>query len=124
MANPRRLTIELAETDAPALRGSDGTDELRRELMPLGGVEVSGSDRPHRRSIDPATLGQIVVTLSGVVGGLVPVVETVRQWVQKRAAARTVRLEIDGDVIEVSGLDSEAQQELVDRWLERHETPA
>jgi hypothetical protein len=27
-------------------------------------------------------------------------------------------------VLEVSGLDSEAQQELVDRWLERHQAPA
>jgi len=124
MANATSLIIQVEESEGPARRGADGADELRRELTQLDGVEVEGSDRPASRAIDVATAGQIVVSLAGVVGGLVPVVETVRRWLQSRAASRKVRLEIDGDVLEVSGLDNEAQRELIDRWLARHEARA
>jgi hypothetical protein len=122
MDQPMTVTIHV-ESDEPARRGSAPTGELRQELARLDGVQV-GTGRPQSRAIDVATLGQIVVTLSGVAGGLVPVVETVRRWLRARAASRKVRLEIDGDVLEVSGLESDAQQALIDRWLERHQTPA
>jgi hypothetical protein len=123
MDHPTSVIIEVEET-GPARRGADATEELRQELARLGTAQVSAPGRPQSRAIDVATLGQIVVTVSGVAGGLLPVVETVRRWLQARAASRRVRLEIDGDVLEVSGLDSDAQQELVDRWLERHQAPA
>jgi hypothetical protein len=31
-----------------------------------------------------------------------------------------VRIELDGDVLEVSGVSSEERQRLVDAWIERH----
>lgn len=122
MNQPTTVTIHV-ESDEPARRGTVPTDELRQQLARLDDVQV-GARRPQSRAIDVGTLAQIVVTLSGVAGGLVPVVETVRSWLQARAASRKVRLEIDGDVLEVSGLESDAQQALIDRWLERHQRPA
>lgn len=119
MDQPMTVTVRLGPTDAPARRGPDPTEDLRRELAQLGEVQNS-TGAPHTRSIDVGTLAEIVVTVSGVVGGLGAVVETVRGFIAKREPSRTARLEIDGDVLVVTGLDADEQQALIDRWLERH----
>lgn len=123
MADATRVVITVEEPEGPARRGSDGTDELRRALEKLGGA-ATAPDRPQTRMIDPAAIGQIVVTLSGVAGGLGAVVETVRTWLQSRATQRTVRMEVDGDVLEMTGLDDAAQQALIEGFLARHPKPA
>ena len=120
MDEPMTVTVRLGPTNAPARRGPDPTEELRRELAQLGGARIGSSGAPHTRSIDVGTLAEIVVTLSGVAGGLGAVVETVRGFLNSRAPSRTARLEIDGDVLVATGLDSDEQQALIDRWLERH----
>ena len=58
------------------------------------------------------TLGAAPATLRAVVG-------TVKAWLA-RSAARSVKLELDGDVIEVSGVSSADQQRLIELWIERH----
>jgi hypothetical protein len=122
MADATRVVIQVQEPRGPVRRGASGTDELRRELEKLSS-EPTRQTRPQTRMIDPVALGQIVVTLSGVAGGLGAVVETVRTWLQSRPAQRTVRLEIDGDVLEMTGLDDAAQKALIEAWMERHRTP-
>ena len=124
MDQPMTVMVRLGPTDAPARRGPDPTNELRQELAHLGEARIGASPGAQRtRSIDVATLAEIVVTLSGVAGGLGAVVETVRGFLKRRSPSRTARLEIDGDVLEVTGLDADEQQTLIDRWLERHEAP-
>ena len=124
MNQPMTVTVRLGPTDAPARRGLDPTEDLRGELAQLGEVRIGEtSAAPHTRSIDVGTLAEIVVTLSGVAGGLGAVVETVRGFLAKGSPSRSARLEIDGDVLEVSGLDADEQRALIDRWLERHEAP-
>jgi hypothetical protein len=125
MDHPMTVTVRLSPTDEPARRGPDPTEDLRRELASLGEARIGASSGPpHMRSIDLATLAEIVVTLSGVAGGLGAVVEAVRGFLKTRAPARTARLEIDGDVLVATGLDSDEQQALIHRWLERHEAPS
>jgi hypothetical protein len=125
MDQPITVTVRLDPTAGPARRGPDPTEDLRRELAPLGEARIgAASGAPQTRAIDVVTLGQIVVTLSGVAGGLGAVVETVRGFLRTRAPSRTARLEIDGDVLVATGLDSDEQQALIDRWLERHGAPA
>ena len=124
MDQPMTVTVRLGPTDEPARRGPAPTEDLRRELAQLGEARIGASGAPHTRSIDVGTLAEIVVTLSGVAGGLGAVVETVRGFLKKSAPSRTARLEIDGDVLEVTGLDADEQQALMDRWLERHEALA
>ena len=124
MDHPTTVLVRLEPTDEPVRRGASPTEDLRRELERLGEVRAGAAGAPQTRAIDFATLGQIVVTVSGVAGGLVPVVEAVRGWLRARAESRTARLEIDGDVLVVTGLDSDEQQTLIDRWLERHEAKA
>jgi hypothetical protein len=124
MDQPIKVTVRLGSRDEPARRGADPTEELRRELAQLGEARIGAPAAPQKRTIDVGSLAQIVVTLSGVAGGLAGVVETVRSFLRTRAPSRSARLEIDGDVIEVTGLDREEQQVLIDRWLERHEAAA
>ena len=124
MDHPMTVTVRLGSSGEPARRGADPIEELRRELAQLGEARIGAPAAQQKRTIDVGSLAQIVVTVSGVAGGLAGVVETVRSFLRTRAPSRSARLEIDGDVIEVTGLDREEQQALIDRWLERHEARA
>jgi hypothetical protein len=109
--------------------GADASDEevdrltgrLREELLELDVDDVrraaAGEAPEGARGIDPEVLGHLLVTLAPAT--LRAVVGTVRAWLA-RSAARSVRLELDGDVIEVTGVSSADQQRLVDLWIERH----
>jgi hypothetical protein len=56
-------------------------------------------------------------------GGLTALLASVRDWLGRgHAAPRTVRLEIAGDVIELTGAAEAEQDELVDLFIARHET--
>jgi len=99
------------------------TGRLREELLDLEVDDVrraAAGDAPAgARGIDPEALGHLLVTLATAPATLRAVVGTVRAWLA-RSAARSVRLELDGDVIEVTGVSSADQQRLIDAWLERH----
>ena len=56
MDQPTTVTVRLAPIDAPARRGPDPTEDLRRELAQLGEVRIGASAAPHTRSIDVGTL--------------------------------------------------------------------
>ena len=97
---------------------------LRQELLTLDVRAVE----PYREGEAPAgTRGPGLAAVAGVlavstapglqmVGALVSVV---RAWLG-RSGVRTVKLEIDGDVLEVTGASSEMQQKLVDAWVKKH----
>jgi hypothetical protein len=98
--------------------------QLRRELLDLDveAVELAraGEPPPGTRAVELAALGALVVTVaqSPLLG---PVVAAVRSWLAG-AQQRSIKLELDGDVLELSGLSSKEQQRLVDEWLRRHES--
>lgn len=94
MDQPMTVTVRLGPTDAPARRGPDPTEEWRRQLAQLGEARIGASGAPHTRSIGVATLAEIVVTLTGVAGGLGDVVETVH-----RAQIRRERWQHQGAAI-------------------------
>jgi len=48
--------------------------------------------------------------------------ETVRGWLTRSGGRRTVRLEIGGDVLELTGTTSAVQERLVDEWIRAHAT--
>jgi hypothetical protein len=111
--------------------GDDASDEevdrltgrLRDELLELDVDEVrraaAGEAPEGARGIDPEALGHLLVTLATAPATLRAVVGTVRAWLA-RSAARSVKLELDGDVIEVTGVSNADQQRLIDVWIERH----
>lgn len=100
---------------------------LRRELAELDvesiGIERTGSAPPGSRAVDVLALGTLVVTvvrssglLRAVVGALQSSLAGPRQ--------RSVKLELDGDVLEVSGISSADQRRLIASWIARHADPA
>jgi hypothetical protein len=122
---PATLGIQVAVgPDADAEEVADATLQLRRELLDLDveAVELpaAGEPPPGTRAVELAALGALVVTIaqSPLLG---PVVAAVRSWLAG-SPQRSIKLELDGDTLELTGLSSKEQQRLVDEWLRRHES--
>jgi hypothetical protein len=117
------LGIQLAVgPDADAEEVAASTEQLRRELLDLEveAVEVptAGAPPPGAKGIELAALGTLAVTVaqSQLLTG---VVAAVRSWLAG-SPQRTIKLELDGDALELSGLSSREQRRLTDEWLRRH----
>ena len=120
----RNLTLQLeADADADADRVDQLTRQLMRELRQLDVEAVdlarAGPPPPGARAVDVAAIGTLVVTLLQSTGVLGTIVGTVQAWLSA-TGRRSVRLELDGDVLEVTGLSSKDQRRLIERWLDRH----
>ena len=122
--DPARIGISLTggqEADAEAV--AEATRQLRRELLELDvdSVDVPRSEDPPpgSRGADVAALGALVVTIaqSPLLGS---VVDTVQSWLD-RSRQGTIKLELGGDVLELTGVSSDEQRRLTDEWLRRHQ---
>jgi hypothetical protein len=120
---PATLAVQVAVgPDADAEEIAEATLQLRRELLDLDveAVELprAGEPPPGTRAVELAALGALVVTVakSPLLG---PVVAAIRSWIGG-GPERTIKLELDGDVLELSGLSSTEQRRLTDEWLRRH----
>jgi hypothetical protein len=120
---PATLGVQLAVgPDDDAEEVAEATLQLRRELLDLDveAVELpsGGEPPPGTRAVELAALGALVVTAakSQLLG---PVVAAIRSWLAG-APQRTVKLELDGDVLELTGVSSKEQRRLTDEWLRRH----
>ena len=67
--------------------------------------------------------GELVVGLVASPVVLASVIDAVRSWLG-RNRARSVKLTLDGDALEVSGVSSAEQDRLIDLWVSRHGTGA
>ena len=67
-----------------------------------------------------AVAGLLSVSLAPGLQALGSVVVVIREWIRRSASGRTVKLTIDGDVIELTGATGEVQQQLVDAFVRRH----
>jgi len=122
---PATLGIQVAVgPDADPEEVAEATLQLRRELLDLDveAVELprGGEPPPGTRAVELAALGALVVTV-GQSPLLGPVVAAVRSWLAGGQQQRSIKMELDGDTLELSGLSSKEQQRLVDEWLGRHE---
>jgi len=123
---PARLGVQLAVgRDDDTEEVAEATLQLRRELLDLDveAVEVprAGEPPPGTRAVELAALGALVVTLAES-QLLTPVVAAVRSWLAGQPQ-RSIKLELDGDVLELTGLSSTEQRRLADEWLRRHTSP-
>jgi hypothetical protein len=118
------LGVQLAvEPDDDAEEIADATVQLRRDLLDVEAVEVPPAGEPpsRARAVELAALGALAVTVakSQLLGA---VVAAVRSWLAGQPQ-RSIKPERDGDVLELTGLSSKAQQRLADGWLRRHTGP-
>ena len=121
----RQISLSLAEQGADDERLDALTGYLREDLLQLDIDDVqrvaAGEAPPGSRAIDVAALGALVVTLGSTATGLKDVVATVRGWLSRGGGVRrTVKIEIDGDVLELSEVSAAEQDRLVSLFVDRH----
>jgi hypothetical protein len=108
------------EADAEEIAGA--TAQLRLELLDLDveSVEpVRGSAAPPgAKAGELVTLGTLAVTVAQS-RLIVSIVTVVRAWLTG-SRQRSIKLELGGDVLELTGVSSTEQQRLTDEWLRRH----
>jgi hypothetical protein len=123
---PATVGVQLGPgPDDDAEQLAEATLQLRRELLDLDveAVEVpsAGEPPPGTRAVELAALGALVVTVAQS-NLLAPIVAAVRSWLAGQQQ-RSIKLELDGDVLELTGLSSKDQQRLAEEWLRRHASP-
>jgi hypothetical protein len=128
MVQPTCLAIEV---DAGAGAGAGELDQLTMQLwrelseLDLDSVERvrQGAAPAGARAADVLALGTLLVAMAKPLAALPAVVGVIRTWLAGRGE-RSVKLEIDGDVLEVTGLTSDDQRRLISSWIDRHSAPA
>jgi hypothetical protein len=120
------LRLQLSEEGADAERLDVLTHSLRHELLQLDVEDVTaqraGAPPPGARGgLDAAQVGGLLVALGNDVQGLSAVIAAIRAWLARhRGAHRRVRLEIAGDVLELSSATMADQDRLIGLFVDRH----
>jgi hypothetical protein len=120
----RSVRVQVAEEGADDERLDEVTGYLREELKQLdvGGVSpVRVGEAPDgTRALDVIAVGGLLVSVANS-QALRSVVSAVRRWLSRgQGTPRSVRMEIDGDVLELSGASEGDQERLVEMFLTRH----
>ena len=123
---PAALSVQVAVgPDGDAEEVAQATLQLRRELRDLDvdAVEVPGAGEPPpgSRAADVAAVGALVVNLADS-QLLATVVTAVRSWLAG-SPRRSIKLQLGGDALELTGVSSSEQRRLTDEWLARHAPP-
>lgn len=119
------VLVSFSESGADDPRLDSLTRQMREELRQLDVADVqappSETLAPEgARGIEVAAVGQLLVTILGT-QGLTGILNAVRAWLDRgHDAPRSVRVELGGDVLELSGASREEQDRLVAMFLSRH----
>ena len=119
-----QILLGVAEAESDDRDKEQLALQLRRELLDLDveSVEPLTAEAPDgARSGLGVVAGTLVATLSS--GPVSAVVVAVIGWLRRSPADRNVRIEIDGDVIEVHNVDLESQTKMIEAFLSRHADP-
>jgi len=118
------LDIEDEQSDLAALERA--VLDFRDELLQLDVDQVEqgqGAEAPPgTRAGTIAAIGSLIVTLQPTVEGIGALVGMIRTWLARGGGGRKVRIELDGDVLELSGTTAEVQEQLAAAWIQRHST--
>lgn len=77
--------------------------------------------KPGSKAADASNLGQLVITAVPTTSLLGLVIKMVIDRL-RRPEVRSIRLEIDGDSLDVTNLSQESQDKLIQHWIRRHAT--
>jgi hypothetical protein len=122
---PSEMAIKVVEDGADAERIDTLAGFLRQELLQLDVEDVTlapgGDVPPGSRAFDAAAAGALLVSLGGSAAGIKDVVAVIRAWLARGGGVRrSVRIEIAGDVLELSEVSKPEQSRLVDLFVNRH----
>jgi hypothetical protein len=120
---PATLGIQVdLGPDADAEEVAEATLQLRRELLDLDvdSVELPAGDQPPpgTRGVELAALGALLISVTQS-ELLAPVLAAIRSWLGG-SPQRSIKLELEGDTLELTGISATEQRRLVDEWLQRH----
>lgn len=126
MVTDRGLRLQISEEGADDVRLDQLTGYLRQEILQLDVENVTapraGEAPPGTRAGDVSAAGALMVALGQSTEGLRSVVSVVMDWLRRGGGAgRTVRLEIDGDVLQLSRASKVEQERLIELFVTRHE---
>jgi hypothetical protein len=121
------LRLEVLEEGADAERLAMLAGYLRSELLRLDVDDVAvlpGGEAPSgARVVGVAAVGALLIALGQSAQGLASVVSAITDWLRRGSASgRKVRLEIDGDVLELSRGSEAEQARLVELFIKTHST--
>jgi len=119
------LRLQISEEDADAERLATLTGYLRAELLQLDVEDVvaprAGDVPLGARAVDVAAVGALLVALGQSAEGLRSVVSVIKGWLGRgEGTRRTVRLELGGDVLELSQVSTADQERLIGLFISRH----
>ncbi|MER7108933.1 hypothetical protein [Streptomyces sp. NPDC000229] len=121
----KQLQIHLSEEGADPERVDRLTGYLRQELLQLDVDDVqaipAGEIPPGARAIGVVEIGALLVTLGQSVTAIRQVASVLHGWWARFQEARpTMRLTMDGDVLELSEATPEQVAEALDTFIKRH----
>jgi len=96
------------------------TSQLRRRLLELDVESVESpltTAPPGTRSGNSALIGVLLVTVTPAL--LKGTVAVVHDWLA-RSQARSAKMQLDGDTLELTGISAEDQQRMITSFLDRH----
>jgi hypothetical protein len=97
--------------------------QLREELLELDVESVdyvtNGELLEGAKSGTPIDWNTLLLTFAASGGVITTIINLLQSWLA-RHDKRTIVLEIDGDKLEVTGISSKEQKQLIDKWLSRH----
>jgi len=124
--NQIEVRVGLAGGDLDGEALAECAAMLSQELADLDVDEVAslstGAAPPGAKGVELLAVGALVVKLARSTKVLSQVVDTMRDWL-RRNHADSIRLEIDGDVLEIKGVSQEERKTLIDAWVGRHSEP-
>jgi hypothetical protein len=119
------LRLQISEEGADTERLATLTGYLRAELLQLDVEDVTvpraGEVPLGARVVDVAAAGALLVALGKSAEVLRSVTSAIRDWLRRGGGAgRTVRLELGGDVLELSQASAADQEQLIKLFVSRH----
>jgi hypothetical protein len=117
-----RLTLDVElETDSEELEQL--TRQLWEELLELDVQAVdwmTGESTPAKaKAGDAITWGTLLLTLAASGGVFTALISVVQAWLTRHERC-SITLEIEGDRLQITGISSAEQQQLIDAWVCRY----
>jgi hypothetical protein len=126
MTQARQMLVQVVGMeDADAVEVDRLARQLRRWLLESEADVQSaeaGETPPGARGGDTIALGTLVVMALTSRALLTSVIGVVQAYVEA-SQARSVKIQIDGDSLEVTGLKSDQQAALINSFVDRHVEP-
>jgi hypothetical protein len=115
-----QLRVDVDELDSDDEERWQLATKLRSVLLDLDVDAIDPVPREpapdETKGAEVAEAGSMIVTLAPTM--LSTVVQVIRGWLGHRGT-RSVKLTLDGDTLEVTGVSSADQQRLIEAWLRR-----